>query len=175
MKTSSIRRAATVATLVAGISMGAAGSAQAVVRDVDPFKIAVWLGKADFGRGNHLWGSPERNGVLIWDESTNGRNVTATLSGRVYWDDVTSGGCARIRMRLYTTSGTLAGTAYSAAACRSGGWTGTVPHRAVNLSLNSLTAHKVVVTAQKAPGGSGPWTNEESVTRYLGQLNGVID
>jgi hypothetical protein len=175
MKTSSVRRAATVAALVAGISAGAAGSAQAVVRDVDPFKIAEFLGKADFGKGDHVAGSPVHNGVLSWDESTNGRTVTATLSGRVYWDDLTSGGCARIRMRLYTTTGQLAGTVFSPAACRAGGWTGTVPYRTVNMSLSSTTAHMAVVTTQKAPSPSGNYVNEAKVTRYWGEINGVTD
>lgn len=173
MNTTTLRRAAAVTALVAGFTAATAGSAQAVVRDTDPFKIATQWGKADFGSGAHVLGAPKYPGLLSWDESSDGRTVTAKLTGRVYWDDVTSGGCARVRMRLYNTSGALSGTVYSAAACRAGGWTGDVTSRSVNMSRASETANKVVVTTQKAPGPGGDYVNVGSVTRYWGEVNGL--
>lgn len=167
MRTPFVRRAAAAATLVIGITAMTAQSAQAVLRDTD--YVHITYDKADFGDGIHLWGSPQENGVLTWDESSNGVK-TGTLTGRVYWDDFTSGGCARVRIQLYSVAGTWLGTADSDTACRVGG--GSVTSKAVNISLRSTAAHKMVITTQKAASPTSRFHREASVTRYWGEVHG---
>jgi hypothetical protein len=163
------RGTAVAIAVMAGVGIVGAGPASAVVRDVDSVYIAGILGQADFGSGGHAGGQPLAAGNLTWDDQ--GTQTAARLTGRVFWDDLFSGGCARVRMSLYNTSGTLMDTKYSGKACRAG--SGSVVSKSVDLTLSAAHAHKVVVTTQKAASATSPFSNVGSQTRYNGQVNGV--
>ncbi|HEX8509589.1 MAG TPA: hypothetical protein VF635_08865 [Propionibacteriaceae bacterium] len=173
MKTSSVRRAATAVALVAGISAGAAGSAQGVVRDVDT--VTINGPHADFGFGALVNGHPSSSGTLTWDEATNQPNkpITARLKGTVWWSDTSSGGCAQVRLRVYSTANQPLATAKSAKVCRIG--SGAPKSLPVDISVISNVAHKVVITTQIGASAEATFRNEKSEVRYWGQIGGVTD
>ena len=166
MKAFSIRRLATALGIAAAVVGIATGSASASVVDTDTLKI--WQGKADFGNGWHVGGAPTGDARLTWDKGSS--TITVTLSGTVYWDDILSGGCARVRYRLYTTSGSIASTVYSTPVCRAGSGNpfSQPPQRTYTKSLSHPQAFKAHIVAQKAPGSGGPWTNDGGETRFYG-------
>lgn len=164
MKAFSIRRFATALGIATAVLSIATSSASASVVDADTLKI--WQGHADFGTGLHLGGAPTGNAQLTWDKGSS--TITAKLSGTVYWDDIFSGGCARVRYRLYTTSGSIASTVYSTPVCRAGSGNPFIqpPQKTYTASLSHPQAFKAHIVTQKAPGSGGPWTNDGGETRY---------
>lgn len=165
------RRIAAVAVAVsaaAGVAGLTAGTAHAATVDKDDVKVAVPLGKADFGRGAHLGGAPVSPGEVTWDD----HNRTATVRGTVYWDDVTAGGYARVRVVLLDNSGRTLDSAASGAAGRPGGWTGVVPSRGVELRVSSPQARTAKVVTESAPTPTGPWTFVGSQTVRYGDVGG---
>jgi hypothetical protein len=163
------RGTAVAIAVMAGVGIAGAGPASADVRDNDSVYIAGFGSQADFGSGGHAGGQPLGAGNLAWDVQE--ERTAARLTGRVYWDDLFSGGCARVRVRLYNTSGVRVDTQYSGKACRSG--SGSVVSKPVDLTLSTAHAHKVVVTTQKAASATSPFSNVDSQTWYFGQVNGV--
>lgn len=172
MKTSSISRAAGTLAVVAGLVAMSAGPASAVVRDVD--SVTVNGSHSDFGVGPLVSNHPSSAGTLTWDEATNtaGKPITGRLTGTVWWSDTSSGGCALVRIRMYNTQGATLATAKSVPVCRTG--SGAPRSTAVNIAVSSTTVHRMVITTQIAPVGTGPFTNDTSVERFWGQI-GALD
>lgn len=172
MRTSSVHRTTAAMALVAGVIMLGASPASAVIRDTDPVKIAAPGGKADFGSGGHHLGAPDGSGRLSFDDLTDSpkNTIRVTLTGRVYWDDGSSGGCALVRMRIFSLSGAKLTTVYSEPVCRVGD--GVVKSRSVSISSSQRRAHKVVIATLQSTTKNGPYDLVRSATRYYGEVNG---
>jgi len=158
MNVMSIRRLLSLLAFALAAMFFAAAPASAA--QINYFKIAPPLSKADFGNGTHQFGQPTQDGTLTWSGS-----VTAKLSGTVYMDNLLGGGCARVRMEFYPDASTKT-TKYSAQVCRSGAWFGDVPSGGVSLSASAATAYKVVVTTQYKTYSGSAWSNTGSKTLY---------
>ncbi|MGQ0574677.1 MAG: hypothetical protein ACT4RN_10815 [Pseudonocardia sp.] len=165
--------ALTAALGVAGIT---AGTAHAAVVDQDSVKIAVPLGKADFGRGLHVGGEPTAPGTVTWRDDpgpNNTRKISARLQGLVYWDDVFSGGYARVKLTLLDASGNPLVSATSGAAHRAGTMTPLqVPAANVDLNLSHTKARFARVETQQAQSAGGPWTFVGSKQVRYGDVGG---
>ena len=166
-------RAAGALAVALGLVGVAANPASAVVRDVDSVRING--AKADFGVGPFVDHHPSGPGTLTWDEATNapGKRVTGTLKGTVWWDDSSSGGCARVRIRLYGTGAEILHTKWSDAACRVGG--GAAKSAPVNIAVWHNRSHRAVITTQIAATENSDYHNQQSLERYWGQIDGVTD
>ena len=163
-----LRSSLAAAALATGALTLAAAPAHAEVIDTDGVRIAVHLGKADFGNDDHWFGAPQNDGKLTWNDA--GSTRTGTLTGKVYWDDGLSGGCARVKMTLFDSAGHQVGQATSGSACKAGGG---LASRSVTLKVSSAKAHRAVITTQAAPGINGPWKSVGSQTRHYGQVGGT--
>jgi hypothetical protein len=116
-------------------------------------------GTADFGTGQHSLGSPQGSGTLVWDFTASGGNlnVTAHLTGTLYWDSVDPG-CARLIVHFEDKFGHDLTTPQSPNdACGGGGNANLPDNQQQNLSFSytSPQLDKVVVlTRQVNPDGS---------------------
>jgi hypothetical protein len=156
----------------------AAAAAVGTLRDTD--RPLMNGGQADFGTGGlnvSLSRQPNSAGTLTWHQSlatpTTPSIITAHLTGRVYWDDVLSGGCARVRLSLFDTNGVSAGDpVYSHTVCQIG-LSGTAPSKSVDLSFKSINAHRALVTTQigaNASTLSSEYVNTAKQSWYFGQV-----
>jgi hypothetical protein len=157
-------------TLAAALSTGAlllaATPAHAEVIDTD--NVLINGGRADFGNDPHLGGTPMSPGKLSWNDA--GATRTGTLKGKEYWDDLFSGGCARVVVTLLDNAGKKVDSAVSTPVCRAGGG---LKAKNITLTVSSPAAHRAVVTTQAAPGPSGPWTAGGTQTVRYGQPGGI--
>lgn len=166
MFTTSMRRVSIVAAIAAGIVGAAAPSASAVPPiDVDTIRISG--GRADFGDGLHILGKPSGDATVAWRQS--GSTIGATVTGTVYYDDASQGGCARVRVGMYDYSGNrVRPDVNSDVACRTG--TGSVATAAVSKSLSqtgSPKPYRVKVTTQVGPGSGATFTDTSSANVYF--------
>jgi hypothetical protein len=107
-------------------------------------------------------------GKLSWDVSGSAR--TGTLTGTEYWDDLFSGGCARVVLALHDSAGNRVDRAISKEVC---GATGGLQAKNITLKVSSPQAHHAIVSTQAAPSPNGPWKQTGSKTVRLGQPGGV--
>lgn len=163
-RSSRLLRSTLAATLTAGALMFAAAPAHAEVIDTD--RVLINGGKADFGNGRHEGGSPKHAGTLSWNDR--GTTRTGTLTGNVYWDDLFSGGCARVVLTLLDSSGNRLDRAYSEPVCGTGSNFEAEAKR-ISLAVSSPAAHRAVITSQAAPGETGPWSVGGTRTVRYGQ------
>lgn len=161
----------------------AAAASPGTLRDTD--RPLINGRQADFGTGGlnvSLSRQPNNAGTLTWHQTqaTASTNLvqakpsvfTARLTGRVYWDDALAGGCARVRVILYNTNGTVADSKVSGSACQIGP-NFTPPSKPVDLTVKSINAHKVVITTQIGPDAAAPssaYRNTAHQTWYFGQV-----
>src|ERR1044072_3977648 len=59
-------------------------------------------GSADFGSGNHSFGSPEHNATITYDWSTTTGQLVSSgvVRGTLYWDSLFSSGRARLTIKF---------------------------------------------------------------------------
>ena len=64
-------------------------------------------GKSDFGNGSHLLGGPTSNGLVTWDLSVVNGVLTAraTVTGRLYYDNLSGAGTAILRIEFKKVTG----------------------------------------------------------------------
>ncbi|MFN8110476.1 MAG: hypothetical protein U0Y82_11630 [Thermoleophilia bacterium] len=118
----------------------------------------------DFGDWRWLLGTTEGAGTMSWDRG-DGAKITPHLRGDLWLNNV-AGVCARVRMRYYSTSGSLLADEHGGPACASDnslqGW---------NVDLATYTGTsigKVVVTMQtQAANGSWNTVPNASDTAYV--------
>jgi len=158
-------------TLAAAMAAGALalGATPAYATVIDTDNVLINGGAADFGNDPHAGGSPNifAPGTLAWNISGSAR--TGTLTGKEYRDDLFSGGCARVVLALFNSSGSRVDRVISDPVCRA---TGGLAAKKITLKVSSPAAHRAVISTQAAPGLNGPWQQTGSQTVYFGQPGG---
>jgi hypothetical protein len=154
-----------VALATAAIAGVAAPVAGATTVRTDAIKING--GTADFGSGQHSLGSPQGSGTDVWGFTASGGtlNVSAHLTGTLYWDSLDPG-CARVVVHFEDRFGhDLITPKRPPDACGPGGDANlTSNQRQVNYSYSSPQLDEVVVqTRQVNPNGalSGGGTSDD--------------
>ncbi len=70
------------------------------------YSVLIENGTADFGRGNHNFGRPERGGLVSFQRSVDG-TLTAGVDGVLFWDSFGSESCSRLRTEHRSFNGAI--------------------------------------------------------------------
>lgn len=173
LKSKRVRKAIAGAALTA-TAVGAFGSSAMAQQSnrwfLENDDVKITTQNVDFGDGNHFFGTPTGNARVTWRLDSNQTNlrIHAQLSGRVYWDDISSG-CARVRVQYLNANNGVVATDTSGAACRTGFQPFTAPP-SVNVSESATNANirQVRIFTQRALTSNSPWQDVGNQTVKLG-------
>ena len=94
----------TTSEVVNNTEVGAASAPVITQVTQKVYSVKVENGAADFGDGNHSFGSPEEPGQIFFTRSANG-NMTSIVNGILYWDAFNDDSCSELVLERRTING----------------------------------------------------------------------
>jgi hypothetical protein len=132
-------------------------NSQALATQVQNTPVRINGGVADFGSGNHSFGSPGGNGAVMFDyTSVNGQIVaTARVTGTLYWDALASG-CARLLIDFRDLNGNVLNTQIVNTQCPAPGFNANsaANQAPVDNSFASSNLHSVLLRTADVTAGT---------------------
>jgi len=132
-------------------------------------------GRADFGSGNHSFGSPEGSASITfdWNNGTGQLVSTARVRGTIYWDSLFGGGCARLTINFLNSGGTVINTV-TRTECGSGGDANNSDNQTnVDVSFSSINLFNVTLRVAEIQGGQEVSPQSTTVGQTSGKSFGV--
>ena len=94
----------TTSEVVNNTEVGAASAPVITQVTQKVYSVKVENGAADFGDGNHSFGSPDEPGQIFFRRNANG-TMTSIVNGILYWDSSNNDGCSELHLFRRTING----------------------------------------------------------------------